>query len=121
MIPQMTICTVDVRDLAEAHLKGVLVDEAKGHRFIMVARHPWLKEFADWIHEKHGDKFSKIPREVAPLSDDPEENKKKGLGVQSTSDNSKSQKILGIKYRDVKDSMLDMVASLIESGYIKPE
>ena len=26
---------VDVRDVAEAHLKAVLVDEAKGNRFIL--------------------------------------------------------------------------------------
>jgi len=35
-------------------------------------------------------------------------------------DGSKATRVLGIKYRPVENTLVDMINSLIETGYIKP-
>ena len=127
-LPHITLCIVDVRDLAQAHLQACLVDEAAGHRFIMVAKHPWFKELSEWAYEAYGSQFPKLTRNqipkmmltIASIFHSGASNLKKQWGVQTTSDNSKSQRILGINYREPKESLIDMIASLIETGYVKP-
>lgn len=39
-------------------------------------------------------------------------------GKQSKMDTTPSQELLGIKYRSVKESALDMVEALISTGYV---
>ena len=35
-VPQIQLPTVDVRDIAQAHLKAILIEEAANRRFLMV-------------------------------------------------------------------------------------
>ena len=45
---------VDVRDVAEAHLKAVEIEEAKGKRFILISEILWLVEIGEILHKKYG-------------------------------------------------------------------
>lgn len=42
----------------------------------------------------------------------------KMIGIFRTYDNSESQRILGIKFRDIKQSVIEMAESLIDTGFI---
>lgn len=64
-IPKISMDVVDVRDLAQAHLQAVLVDEAAGHRFLLIYGSMWFKDFGDILHSEFGQDY-KIPRKELP-------------------------------------------------------
>ena len=45
-IPNINIPMVDVRDVAEAHLKAMLLPEAYGNRHILYTDGIWLRDIA---------------------------------------------------------------------------
>ncbi|KAJ5542313.1 hypothetical protein N7535_004733 [Penicillium sp. DV-2018c] len=98
---------VDVRDVALAHVRAIEVPEAGGERFFVTAGHFSNKEIADIARETHPQLESKLPAKDAP-SDFP-------ANVYGY-DNSKSQKILGLKYRPLKETVSDTVDSILAVG-----
>ncbi|KAH8799823.1 hypothetical protein F5884DRAFT_117849 [Xylogone sp. PMI_703] len=97
----------DARDAAQAHVRAIEVPEAGGHRFFVVGGYFSNKKIADVIRESHPELASKLPSKDAP-DDMPAEI----YGI----DNSKSRKILGLSYRDLKTSVDDAVKSMLELG-----
>lgn len=61
-IPDLSFPIVDVRDVAQAHLQGILVPEAAGKRFILVAESLKMIQIGQWLHEKWGKQFKVIHR-----------------------------------------------------------
>lgn len=53
-IPHIQYPVVDVRDAAEAHLKAVEIEEAKGKRFILISEILWLVEIGEILNKKYG-------------------------------------------------------------------
>ena len=53
-IPHVQYPVVDVRDVAEAHLKAVQIEEAKGKRFILISENLWLVEIGEILNKKYG-------------------------------------------------------------------
>jgi nucleoside-diphosphate-sugar epimerase len=100
---------IDVRDLAEAHVRAMEVEEAGGHRFLTTAGYFSNKQIADAIRETYPDLEDKLPSKE--VKDDFPANI---YGV----DNSKSINVLGITYRSLKESVKDTVASIKEVGGI---
>jgi len=105
---------VDVRDVAQAHLEGVLRDEANGKRFILCCEGRWVVEIATML--KKSGKFSKyatheIESEKDTTSDKP-------FCQPTTYDNSASKDVLGIKYIPLEKSLVEMGNTLIATGYI---
>ncbi|KAF3916409.1 Dihydroflavonol-4-reductase [Orbilia brochopaga] len=89
---------VDVRDVAEAHIKALEVEEAKGKRFLNCGGGFSWEEVVDVMRQHYpGKKF-------------PE---KTGEKVASYGfDNSQSVKVLGIKYISLEDTVLETVKSV---------
>ena len=52
-LPSLSLPTVDVRDVAEAHLQAVLKPDAAGNRFILVEETVWFTDFSKWLNEKY--------------------------------------------------------------------
>lgn len=113
-LPASHFPLVDVRDVAKAHLEGVLRDEANGKRFILNAVDDWfavtaaiVKESGEFpgynTHEKMGEKDA---TGLKPFS------------FPMTFVNTASKEILGIEYTPLKDSVIDMGKTLIATGYI---
>ncbi|OQE28023.1 hypothetical protein PENFLA_c005G04338 [Penicillium flavigenum] len=98
---------VDVRDVALAHVRAIEVPEAGGERFFVVAGFFSNKELADIARETHPKLESKLP--PADSSSDFPEN------IYEI-DNNKSQKILGLKYRPLKQTVSDTIDSLLAVG-----
>ncbi|KAJ6179554.1 hypothetical protein N7519_010015 [Penicillium mononematosum] len=84
---------VDVRDVALAHVRAIEVPEAGGERFFVVAGFFSNKELADIAHSS-----SDFPENIYEI------------------DNNKSQKILGLKYRPLKQTVSDTIDSLLVVG-----
>lgn len=97
---------VDVRDVALAHLRAYEVPEAGGERFFLCRGNFSYQMMADILREK-------IPelRDRVPIG-------KPGSGFGGVElykpDSSKAQKILGIKFRDLEETVVDAARSLLE-------
>ncbi|GJJ08907.1 hypothetical protein Clacol_003127 [Clathrus columnatus] len=98
---------VDVRDVAEASLKAVTVEEAANNRFIILSDHFIIQELLDAIHtddpngefDSLGKGTPRSGRDENPFS--------------VVYSNKKSQEILGIKYRTIRDSAKDLARTVV--------
>jgi nucleoside-diphosphate-sugar epimerase len=105
--PTGTFVWVDVRDVALAHVRTIEVSEAGGQRFFITAGHYSNKDIVDIIRDAYPELEDRLPPKDAP-SDMP----KDVYGY----DNSKSIQVLGLKYRGLKESVIDTVKTLLENG-----
>jgi dihydroflavonol-4-reductase len=64
-IPHVQYPVVDVRDVAEAHLKAVQIEEAKGKRFILISENLWLVEIGEILNKKYGYYYNVNSTEVS--------------------------------------------------------
>jgi nucleoside-diphosphate-sugar epimerase len=125
-VPNLWFGTVDVREIAEAHYKAGFIPEAKG-RHIVCNESVTLLDMAKILREKYGNKFpfpkNELPKFlfwlVSPFVGVDRKFVTNNVGYKVFFDNSKSIKELGIKYRPLKDSLLEFFDSQIQSGRIK--
>jgi len=104
-----TFIWVDVRDLALAHVRAIELDEAANKRFFVTAGYFSNKEIADIIRKNFPEYKDKLPSPETKGGDYPE------AGVYKY-DNSRSLKVLGLKYRPLEESIVDTVKSLKAVG-----
>jgi len=64
-LPKVAFPVVDVREVAEAHLKALTNENAANKRFMLVNRCMWFHEIGLALHEKYGQDY-KIPKKVLP-------------------------------------------------------
>ncbi|TDZ37916.1 NADPH-dependent methylglyoxal reductase GRE2 [Colletotrichum spinosum] len=93
----------DVRDVAEALIKGIEVPEAGGERFLAGGHFDW-QTAADILREEVPEAKERIP-EGKPGSGRDQE-------VYAI-DGSKAEKVLGLKYTPLKDTLRDAVRQLL--------
>jgi nucleoside-diphosphate-sugar epimerase len=97
---------VDVRDIADAHVLTAEKEEAAGKRFFIVAGRFSNKDIVEIIHDAFPQLRDNLPTgEALESGDYPKE------GV-ANFDNSRSVEVLGLKYRLLKESIVDAVKSL---------
>ena len=60
------MAVVDVRDVAQAHLKAILIPEAANKRFILVGESLWMKDLCDALYGAYGKDYNSIPTRVYP-------------------------------------------------------
>jgi len=104
--PTGTFLWVDVRDIALAHVKAIEVPEAAGKRFFVTAGYFSNKDIIEAIRKNFPDLAKNLPDH--PESDMPADIFKY--------DNSRSIKILGLKYRSLEECVVDTVKSLQAVG-----
>lgn len=127
-VPNMGFGVVDVRDLAEAHLRAAFVPEAKG-RHVVSGHDTSFPEMAKHLLPSYGDAFP-IPRRtlpkwliwlVGPMMSDALTRRSISLNVDHPfkGDNSKSREALGVTYRPLSETMNDFFAQLVDAGEVK--
>lgn len=99
--PGPTQAYVDVRDVAAVHVAALETPEAVGERFLAVSTPFTWQQVVDILSAQYPD------RKQAKGGEGAGEYK-----TEYSSDSSKSQKMLGIKYISLKDSVIDSVESL---------
>lgn len=100
---------VDVRDVAAAHVKGITVDAAKGHRIFTWNQSHWRNDIAKILAGEFSKDGWPICTEEGP---DTGETKSK-IDVSPFTD------ILGLEFTPVENTIIDMARSMIDSGFIK--
>jgi dihydroflavonol-4-reductase len=126
-VPRIGFGVVDVRDLAEAHLKGAFTPAAKG-RYITSAHNSDFYELATVLADRYGDDYP-IPRRtlpkwlvwlVGPLMDKATSRRMiaRNVDLPWRADNSKGVRELGLSYRPLAESMNDFFQQMIDSGYL---
>lgn len=124
--PKMSIGLVDVRDVAEAHLRAGFTPSAKG-RYIICDKTSSLLEMGAALRAHFGKKypFPKMPVPtaafwtVAPFYGYTRDFVSKNMGYKIVFDNSRSKNELGMQYRDVLKSVCEHFQQLIDDGQVK--
>lgn len=124
-IPEFHIGVVDVRDLAEAHFKAGFTPTAQG-RYIISAENTGFLPLANILKKKYGNAYPfptrHLPKSLvwllAPLAGFKRKMISRNVGHQWKVDNTKSIKELGIHYRPIEESIVEMFQQLADNGIV---
>jgi dihydroflavonol-4-reductase len=119
--PRLGFTFVDVRDVADLHVRALTDPAAGGERFIATDRFLWMPDVAAILRERLGDAARKVPTRVAPnllvramaLFDGSVRSVVADLGKRSWFSSAKARTTLGWTTRPVGDSIEDCARSLI--------
>lgn len=116
-LPKIMFPIVDVRDVAQAHLNAIKIPEARNQRFILTLRTFRFKELCEVLKAHYGEKY---PIKTNEMEQCPPNNPRFEIMWDRTynMDHTKSVEVLGIKYHDIKDTLIDMAEGLIDFGMI---
>ena len=126
-VPELSFPVVDVRDVAHAQILGAFNINSKGRHILFSGESPSFLEIAEILRAEYGTKYplpgKKVPTFLlymaAPFLKIKWSFLKNNLGIRPRLDNSYSKKDLGIKYRPIKESIIEHAEQLIETGLIK--
>lgn len=65
-IPRIGFCVVDVRDLAELHVRAMTADVAAGERLLASGEFLWLKDVAAILRARLGERAARVPTRDMP-------------------------------------------------------
>ena len=121
-LPKLGWGSVDVRDVASAHLKAMIVPEAAGQRFCCIAEHAWMSEVAAILDKHFAARGYRVPTRKLPnflvrlvaLFDKPLRLVVNDLGHMSLIDNSRIKSVLDWQPRGLEEMITAMGESMIE-------
>jgi nucleoside-diphosphate-sugar epimerase len=124
--PHMLNGLVDVRDVADAHIRAGFTPEANG-RYIICGDTISLLQMGSALRQKFGSKypFPLMPAPklafwtIAPLFGMTRDFVARNVGHKINFDNGRSQRDLKIEYRDVRNAICEHFQQLIDDGLIK--
>ena len=126
--PDIGFGVVDVRDVADLHLRALKAPNMAGERFIASGRFMKLREIADVLRAELGPQAHQVPTRnvpdwlvrVAARFDPLARAVVSELGSVRHQDASHAKAVLGWATRPVEQSILDTARCLIELGIVKP-
>jgi nucleoside-diphosphate-sugar epimerase len=126
--PQFSMGAVDVRDIADLHIRAMLDPKAKEERYIGVADHGVVSfiDIARIIKAKRPENAKKVPTmqlpnflmKIVALFDPSVRQILPELGRTMEISNEKAKSQLGWTPRSVEESILDTVDSLVKGGHL---
>ena len=125
-VPKVMTALVDVRDVAECHLKAMINPNSNGKRYICVSDSLWFLQMAGILREEFGKYGYSLPKSAAGnwlikfggIFDKRLKSIVPELGVERRMDVSLSKDELGLIYRSPKETLVDMGNSLIKLGIV---
>jgi nucleoside-diphosphate-sugar epimerase len=127
-VPRMAFGAVDVRDVADLHLRAMRDPAANGERFLAVAGDfMWLMEIAQVLKARMGEAAKRVPTRQLPnwlvrlaaLKDPAVKQIIPELGKWKNATSAKAQKVLGWSPRSREDSVTATAESLVRLGLVK--
>jgi nucleoside-diphosphate-sugar epimerase len=109
IIPQAIMLWVNAADVGTAHVLAIDSPNAGNHRFLVCADSPYTnKAISDVFIKNFPDAASVVPTKL------PEGVDEDGFPVEGyyTGDNSSSKKLLGMKYQNFEDTMIQFANSV---------
>jgi nucleoside-diphosphate-sugar epimerase len=126
--PKVAYGLVDVRDVADLHVRAMTAPEAAGERFIALGEDfRWISEMGAWLREALPDRARKIPRRELPnalvrlvaVFDGALRQLTPELGVRKQATNEKARTALGWSPRGDREAVVASAESLLELGLVK--
>ncbi len=127
-LPRMCFGVVDVRDVADLHLRAMTDPAAQGERFLAVAGDfMWILEIAKVLKARLGDAAKRVPTRQLPnllvrlaaLRDPAVKQIIPELGKWKNATSEKAQHVLGWKPRSREDCVVATAQSMIDLGLLK--
>jgi dihydroflavonol-4-reductase len=126
-LPNIGFGVVDVRDVADMHVRCLTAPDMAGERFICSGPFLWMRDIAAILKAGLGDQARKVPSRGLPnwmvrISAwfDPVVRQVVGeLGRSRAADNSHARVVLGWVPRPPEDSILDTARDMIRLGIVK--
>lgn len=123
-VPKIGFSFVDVRDVADLHLRAMLSPEAGGQRFIAVTEFLWMAEVAAVLRRELGDDAAKVPTRGVPdllvraiaLFDPKVRSITNQLGKKLTYSSEKAQTRLGWVPRPLEQTIAETGRSMVALG-----
>ena len=125
--PKVAYGLVDVRDVADLHVRAMTAPEAAGERFIALGEDfRWISEMGEWLREEHPERAKKIPRRELPnvlvrlaaVFDGALRQLTPELGVRKRATNEKARRMLGWSPRTDRESVVATADSLLALGLV---
>ena len=126
--PRISFGIVDVRDVADLHIRAMTDPAAKGERFLAVAGdHVWIKDVARMLKRRLGAAADKAPTGELPnwlvrlvaMGDPAVAQIVPELGKFKNSTNEKARRLLGWAPRSAEDALVATAESMIQQGLLK--
>jgi dihydroflavonol-4-reductase len=126
--PKIKTCVVDVRDVADLHLRAMTAPAAKGERFLATSGESlWLVEIAKLLKERMGAVAANVSTRALPnllvrsmaLSNPTMKGLVPLLGADLDASGAKARRLLGWPPRSREDAIVASAESLVRLGLVK--
>lgn len=126
-LPRLGFGIVDVRDVADLHVKAMTAPDMNGERLLASGRFLWMTEIAALLKDRLGNAARRVPTRGLPdwllrLSarfDPTVRMVTPELGKERLIDSSHAKAALGWQARPEEETILDCANSLIKAGLVK--
>lgn len=121
-LPRLGFSLVDVRDVAECHVKAMEIPEAAGQRFLATEGFMWFTEAAEVLRKAFPAYDKKIPKRSLPdwflklmaKFQPVYQQIVTELGRTRKASNAKASRVLGVKFRTAQEALIASAKSLID-------
>ncbi|MET0272227.1 MAG: aldehyde reductase [Phenylobacterium sp.] len=125
-LPRLGFNIVDVRDVADLHIRAMTAPEAAGQRFVAAGQYAWMGDLAALLRARLGEGAAKVPTRKVPdfvirlasLFDKDLGSVTPSLGHRHDNSSAKAQRLLGWRPRPLEETVLDCARSLIAVGAV---
>lgn len=125
--PRVSYSVVDVRDVATAYVKALTLDNVAGNRHILHGGNLWMRDIALALSKEFKPQGYNIHTMALPnvalwglsLINKNAKTLMPVVGKQSQFDNTRMKDVLGITPKDVKETVVEEAAVLVERGLVK--
>ncbi len=125
-LPRLGFNIVDVRDVADLHIRAMTTPEAAGQRFVAAGHFAWMADVAQVLRAQLGEGAAKVPTNKVPdlvlrlagLFDKDLASVVPSLGHKHDFSSAKAQATLGWKPRPMAETVTDCGRSLIAIGAV---
>ncbi len=126
-LPRIGFGVVDVRDIADLHIRAMTAPGMNGERFLAGGRFMWFREVAEVLKCRLGAQAKRVPTRGLPdfllrlsaLFDPTVKMVIPELGKERICDSSHARAVLGWQTRAEEDTIVDCAQSLIGAGLVK--
>lgn len=126
-IPRIGLEIVDVRDLADVHIRAMTSPDAAGQRFLAIGEFAWMAEMARVLRDGLGVDGRRVPTRQVPdvvvrfaarFTDRSLREITPALGRRNRHTTEKARRLLGWSPRPARETVLDCARSLIAHGAV---